>query len=189
MLRMPNPPSIQMKEFCRLFEFDERQVRFVLEQGFVPKGVEKTPSTGNRREFGPRQAFCLAITVLLKSSGLKTPAAAEIAETAVEGLRYIAQNFNWDGTFLPAYGWFETDHEYTLDVADGRFIRLQTTASPSKPMEQFGWTTIHAPRKKCPDPLALVMIRLDLTRIAGVLKTVAGWSCPHRDSRSSKPRS
>ncbi len=54
-----------MKEFCRLFEFDERQVRFVLEQGFVPKGIEKTPSTGDRREFGPRQAFCLAITVLL----------------------------------------------------------------------------------------------------------------------------
>ena len=93
---MPNPPSIQLKEFCRLFEFDERQVRFVLEQGFVPKGVEKTPSTGNRREFGPRQAFCLAITVLLKSAGLKTPTAAEIAETALRDCGISPQNFNWD---------------------------------------------------------------------------------------------
>jgi hypothetical protein len=182
---VPNPPTIQVKEICRLFDFDERQVRFILEQGFVPKGVERAPSTGNRREFGPGQAFCLVITVLLKGAGLKTPTAAEIAKAASEGLQQITQNFNWDRTFSPVSGWFETEYEYTLEVADGRCFRLQTTASPSKALEQFGWATLHPPRKKCPAPAALVTIRLDLKKIAAVFKTVDGWSCPHRKVRAT----
>ena len=72
--------TIQLKEFCRLFRVEDRQVRYILEAGHVPDGVRRAPSTGNRREFDPGQAFWLAIVVKLKQVGLKTPLAAEVAD-------------------------------------------------------------------------------------------------------------
>jgi hypothetical protein len=175
---MSAPRTIQLKEFCKLFEFDDRQVRFILERGFVPKGVEEKPSTGNRREFGPRHAFFLAIALHLRSAGMRTSAAAAIAETAVEGLPYFAKGLKW--TFLPAHGWFDTDDEYSLEIIDGRVIGLQTSAYSGEPCERVGWLTGGTRRKKNPEPVGLVTLRLDLKKIADVLSTVEGWSCPHR---------
>ena len=73
----------------------------MLEQGYVPKGVDISPNTGNRLEFGPGAAFWLAIVIKLKQAGMTTPLAAEVAERVVFGLRTLTQNLGWDWTFLP----------------------------------------------------------------------------------------
>jgi len=177
---MAHPPTIQLQQFCQLFDFPDRPVRFVLEQGFVPKGVDPHPATGNRREFGPRQAFWLAITMYLKSGGLKVPAAAVIADIAIEGIRGAAQNLSWDPTFLPFEGWFETGHRYFVDVAERQFIRLTTDAYPSREgLQELIWAPVdrrHMPPKNF---APCVFIRVDASAIARVLSKVDGWKCPH----------
>src|SRR5258708_2564978 len=125
---MSEPRTIQLKDFCELFGFEDRQARFVLEQGFVPKGVAERPSTGNRREFGPKHAYWLAMVLQLKNNGIKPPAAGKVADMASEGVRYITQNLSWDRTFRPFQGWFETEHEYFVDIGDLKYIRLLTDA-------------------------------------------------------------
>ena len=176
---MAELPTIQLKEFCKLFRFEDRQVRFVLEQGFVPRGVAQSPATGNRREFGPDHAFWLAIVLHLKQNGVKTPAAAEIAELAGEGVRYIAQTLGGDRTYWPAGGWLATDHQYYLDVGDRRFIRIETDACPSDILNQFGWRDMKRGRLAPADLQPLVVLRLDLTAISKVLSKVEGWKCPY----------
>jgi hypothetical protein len=181
---MPSTPTIQLKDFCKLFSFEDRQVRFVLEQGFVPEGVAQHPSTGNRREFGPRQAFWLAIVLQLKNNGIKTPTASRLANAASEGVRIVAQNLSWDWTFLPIEGWFETDHQYLLDIGDLKYIRLVTDANPSiQGLYEFPWQPIRS-RTQIFDLKPFVILRLDLTRIARVLAKVDGWFCPHRHDQS-----
>jgi hypothetical protein len=93
---MPSSPKIQLSEFCSLFDADDRQVRYIIEEGFVPNGVEHSPSAGNRREFGPGHAFWLAIVLKLKQTGLKTAPATDVADFANRGLRSVAQNLSWD---------------------------------------------------------------------------------------------
>lgn len=168
--------TIQLKEFCRLFGFPDRPVRFVLEQGYVPTGVDEHPSTGNRREFGPRQAFWLAIAVLLRSNGMKTRTAAEMAELTTEGLRILSQNLVWDAAFLPMSGWFQTEYQHYLDVGDLRYVRLVTNANPSfEGLFEFPWRSV----KKSGSLKGIapyVLLRVDLTKIAHVLSKVPGWN-------------
>ncbi len=174
---MSQPPTIQLKDFCKLFGFEDRQVRFILEQGFVPKGVAERPSTGNRREFGPSQAFWLAIAVLLKSNGLKTSTAVEIADITSKGIQMVAQNLSWEPTFLPMKGRFDTDHSWYLDIGDLKLMRIVTDANPSKSdLYEFDWQPVSG-RSKIHRGLApFVVLRLDLTQIARVLARVDGWS-------------
>ena len=173
---MTQPPTFQLKDFCKLFGFQDRQVRFVLEQGFVPQGVAQHPSTGNRREFRPLHAFWLAIVLHLKNSGMKTPAAAMVANMASEGVRIVTQNFNWDGKFLPLEGSFETEHQYFLDIGDLKYIRLVTDANPSHDgLYEFPWRPVKGQGKvHAYEPF--VILRLDLTHIARVLASVKGWT-------------
>jgi hypothetical protein len=178
---MSNPKTIQLRHFCDLFGFEQREVRFVLEQGFVPNGVERSPSTGNRREFAPAGAFWLAIAVLLRRNGLKTPVAAHISDAVTDGVRFITQNLNWDPTFLPLKGWFETDFEYALEIGDGQYMRMVTTGCPSQEGTSyaFDWAVIGR-RTQIKGVKPLVILRLDLTEISRVLSRVAGWKCPQR---------
>src|SRR3954467_11549557 len=167
---MSNPKTIKLRHFCDLFGFEQREVRFVLEQGFVPAGVERSPSTGNRREFAPASAFWLAIVVLLRRNGLKTSVAAHISDAATDGVRFITQNLSWDHTFLPLKGWFETDYEYTLEIGDRQYMRMVTTSCPSqegRPYE-FDWATIGR-RNPIKAVKPMVILRLDLTEISRVL--------------------
>ena len=174
-------PTIKLKDFCQLLEIEDRDVRYILEQGHVPKGVAERPMTGNHREFGPDQAFWLAIVLKLKHTGLKTPLAARVADFAARAVRATTQNLSWDRTFLPMTGWFESDHQYFVDVGDLTFIRLVTDAYPSREgLYAFPWSPVEGRRK--PDKIwtPFVILRLDITQIAKVLGKVDGWICPHR---------
>ena len=176
---MPQLTTIRLADFCRLFAVDDRQVRYILEEGHIPQGVERQPSTGNRREFGPGHAFWLAIVLKLKQTGLRTALAAEVADIANKVVRAAAQNFGWDPQFWPAGGYFVTKHRYFLDIGDLEFVQLTTDCYPSKVgLYECGWGPIKgrttAPLKIRP----FVNLRVDLARIAATLAQVEAWSHP-----------
>jgi hypothetical protein len=66
---------IKLGEFCQLFNFDLRQVRYLLKQGHVLAGAAQTPKTGSHRDFGPTQSLYMAIAMLLRQSRMATAAA------------------------------------------------------------------------------------------------------------------
>lgn len=172
--------TIQLREFCGLFQVKDREVRYILEEGYVPDGVRRAPSTGNRREFKPDQAFWLAIVLKLRHVGLRTPLAAKAADYATEGLRTVTQNLSWDWRFLPMKGWFDTEHQYYIDIGDLKFIRLLTDACPSKEgLYEFDWHPVEGKQKPVPNERPFVILRVDLVRIAEVLKKVDAWSRPN----------
>ncbi len=179
---MGKTPTIQLGDLCLLFDFPAREVRYLLERGFVPPGVDKSPSTGNRREFGPGAAFWLAIAVLLRRNGLNASAAAEVAGLATEGVRTISQNLSWDPGFLPLAGYFKTDHEYLLDIGDRAYVRILTDSCPSQTgLYQFGWRHLKSSSSLQLDVQPLVILRLDIRRIAEVLSRVEGWNKTRTD--------
>jgi hypothetical protein len=162
--------AIQLGEFCRRLNDTDRQVRYILEQGFVPRGVPEAPSTGNHRQFEPGHAFWLAMVVKLKQSGVKTPLAARIADRAMDELRRVTQNLSWEWSFDPRAGRFDTVHQYFVEVGDLKLIRFVTDANPSKDgLYFFPWFPITGRRKPVEEPQPFVVLRLDLTRIAKTL--------------------
>jgi hypothetical protein len=172
------PPTIRLGEFCELFEVTYRDVRYILEQGHVPAGVDRAPLTGNHREFAPGQAFWLAIVVKLKASGLKTPLAAKVADYALNLLRGVTQQLNWDFRFHPQQGWFDTEYQYHVEVGDLQWIRFVTDANPSHEGELLpsAWLPVAGRKKPPADLRPYVILRLDLTVIAATLKQFSAWA-------------
>jgi hypothetical protein len=173
--------KIQLGDLCELLDVDQREVRYILEQGHVPKGVEENPKTGNWREFGPDHAFWLAIVVKLKQAGMKMPLAAQIADVVKQGMLRMSQNLSWDPTFLPMRGWFETDHQHFVDIGDLEFIRLVTDANPShEGLYEFPWQPIARRGIFDTEFRPFVVHLIDITHIASLLAEVKGWKCPRR---------
>ena len=171
--------TIQLRDFCRLFRVPDRQVRYILEEGHVPDGVRHAPSTGNHREFDPGQAFWLGIVLKLKQFGLRTLLAAKASDYTTLALRGITQNLSWDWRFLPAQGWFDTEHQYFVEICDFDYIRLVTNACPSKEgIYQFDWHPVEGRHCAVQGVRPFVILRLDLVQIAEVLKKFEAWSHP-----------
>ena len=165
--------SIKLKELCRLLDVKERQASYVMERGFVPKGIEKTPDRGNHRYFRPHHAFWLGLLLKLKEHGIQTPLAATIATFSDEALRTLTQNLSWDWQFLPAQGKLDTEHEYYLDVGDMKHVRLATDANPSqkKRLWYTDWYPVQGPKRaKKKNIRPLVAVRIDLGKLALLLK-------------------
>jgi hypothetical protein len=159
--------TVKLRDICTALDVSDRDGRYVLERGFVPKGVRESPGSGDHREFSPYQAYWLGIVFKLKQSGLKTPLAANIADYADAAIRTTTQNLGWDWPFLPKAGRFDTEHKYYIDVADLKYIRLVTDACPdSSEQDCFDWHTITKPRRAVKDVFPCVLIRLDVALIA-----------------------
>lgn len=168
---MQRPKTIQLGEICRRLDVRERQARYVLEQGHVPKGVNRSPDSGTYRQFSPGQAFWLAILLKLKEADISTSRAAKIADYAEGGVRTLTQNLGWDWQFLPSAGRFDTEHDYFLEVGDIQCIRIGTDANPSKAgvLEYSDWHRIGKPGVPVKGFRPCVILRLDLARIAELL--------------------
>lgn len=168
---MKTSGTVQLGEICERLGVRERDARYVLEQGYIPKGVAKSPESGNYRQFGPGQAFWLAMVLKLKQCGIQTPLAAKIATYAEGALRTVTQNLGWEWTFLPAKGWFDTEHQYFVEIAELKYIRFGTDASPSRGgrIEYLSWHRIDKPGVPVNELRPCVVIRLDLSEIARLL--------------------
>ncbi len=168
---MTQQQTIQLGEICERLRVKERDARYVLEQGHVPHGVDESPASGTYRRFGPGQAFWLGMVLKLKQGGITTPLAAQIANYAQESLHTVTQRLGWEWRFLPLKGWFDSEHEYVVEVADLQYIRFGTDASPGSRgrMTYFSWHRIAEPGVPAEDLRPCVVLRLDLALIAGLL--------------------
>ena len=168
---MAQQPTVQLGEICLRLEVRERDARYVLEQGHIPKGVDGAPDSGNYRQFGPGQAFWLGMVLKLKAIGIQTPLAAKIANDAEESLRTVTQNLGWDWRFRPLAGSFDTAHQYYVDVGDLKYIRIVTDANPSRAgrLQEFPWRAAEVPHQATKNVHPCAVIRLDLTQIARLL--------------------
>lgn len=148
-----------------------RDVRYVLEQGVLPPGVEESPGRGEHRDLDAAQSFWLAIVLVLKRNGVRVPDARRVADFARQGVRGVTQNLNWEHPFEPFRGRLETQNQWYLDVGDLQYVRVVTTANPSiDGLFAFPWTDITT-RKSADAAAPIVTLRLDL---AGLARKMAG---------------
>lgn len=162
---------MKLAEFSQRLGVPYRQVRYVLEQGILPRGVQDNPGRGEHRDLAPAQAFWLGIVLMLKQNGVQAPMAGQIADFARQGVRGLTQNLRWEDTFEPFLGKFATSNEWFVDIGDLTWIRMATTAHPSRSgqLDEFPWTVI-ANRTEAPHATPVVIIRLDLARLAKLLE-------------------
>ncbi len=159
--------TIQLHEICEALDVRDRDARYVLERGFVPKGVYVKPASGTHRQFSGGQAYWLGLVLKLKATGIKTPLAAEIADYAARCIQTVTQNLGWEASFLPTQGRLETKNGYKVEIADLKFIRFGTDAGPStKGIEWFDWHLVKKPGKPIKDVQPYVVIAVDLAHLA-----------------------
>jgi hypothetical protein len=163
---------IHLGELCRRIGVPNRHARYVLEEGFLPEGVQAGPGHGNHRLLTPSQAFWIAIVLRLKASGVQAPLAARIAEYARQALRLVTREMYLEPHFAPFDGRLETERRWAVEVGDLRYVRLVTDAVPDGAggFQEFPWVEIgqhkHAPTGFDP----MFAIRVNLARIAEVLR-------------------
>jgi hypothetical protein len=161
---------MQIGELSARLDVSYRHLRYILEQGILPKGVDADPGRGEHRDLKPEQAFWMGIVIFLKQNGIRTPLAGKIADYSIEVLRTTGSAFGWDYRVNPYWGRFETDNQWYVDVGDLTYVRVATTANPRNEgvLEEGKWTIIGT--QKCvPDAKPIVIIRLDLTRLTHML--------------------
>jgi hypothetical protein len=155
---------VQLGDICRYFGFRERDASYVLEQGFVPAGVDRKPVSGNHRQFGPGQAFWLVMVLKLKAVGIKPSVAAKIADHIAELWRPATQNTNWQDAFEPSVK-SEDQSRYSVEVGDLTLIRFVREATPGGDREFVPWMTLGHGRFAVQDAEPFAIIQLDLSQI------------------------
>jgi hypothetical protein len=157
---------MRVSELSERLAVGYRDVRYVLEQGILPAGVDDSPGRGVHRDLSPAQAFWLAVVLVLKQTGIKVPVAGRVADFAKRAVKGAARNANWDYPFDPFAGEFDTDHEWWVDVGDLRHVRLVTTSNPSvRGPFAFDWVDMETNRA-AKEFAPTVMVRVDVTRLA-----------------------
>lgn len=170
---MAHESTIQLSDICKALRVGHRDVRYVLEQGFVPKGVYVKPASGNHRQFSGGQAYWLGLVLKLKAAGIKTPLAATIADYATRSIQTVTQNLGWEYTFLPTHGQLETKNGYKVEIADLKYIRFGTDTNPSKKgYVWFDWHLVKKPGEPIRDVQPYVVISVDLAFLARQLNKV-----------------
>jgi hypothetical protein len=160
---------MQVGELCQRLSVPYRHARYALERGILPRGVAENPGRGDHRQLDAAQAFWLGIVLMLKQSGVKTPLAGQIADFAREAVRGVSQHLNWERTFEPFLGRFETRHRWFVDIGDLQYVRLATTANPSHSgLYEFPWSAV-GKGKPAEGTVPVVILRLDLSRLAQLL--------------------
>jgi hypothetical protein len=143
----------------------------VLEEGYLPEGVERRPGRGNQRQLRIEQAYWLAIVLKLRETGIKTESAASLADYAKRGLSKVGVTMGWDKNFQPFKGKLNTDKNWYVDIGDRVFFRIVTDAGPTqkRALHAFDWTLGNS-TQPLPDVAPIAIIRIDLTRLAYILK-------------------
>ena len=159
---------MRVGDFATKLGVQYREVRYLLEQGILPHGVDESPGKGEHRDLDAAQAFWLAIVLKLKAVGIRAPIAGEIADFARKALQGVTQNLNWEHSFHPFRGRLQTDNEWYLELADMVAMRLVTSANPSdQGLYSSPWWRLG---KQSIDNLhPIVVIRVDLASVARLL--------------------
>jgi hypothetical protein len=165
---MKEGDTIQLGDLCRRIGVPVRMARYLTEQGLLPRGVDPAPERGHHRQLTAGQAYWLALTLMLKQSGVQAPAAAQVTAYAEETVKMVARNLNWDPWFNPFQGRLETEKSWFVEVADMKFIRIVVFPDPSGRRPEFPWSPLGV-RRNVTGVEPVVMIRIDLARLARLL--------------------
>ena len=162
---------MKMQELCERINVAPRQLKYLLEQGMIPPGVDPSPSTGHHRQLTLGQAFWLAVVLKLKQAGVAAPLASDITNYVKRHLRGITRNLNWDFQFSPFDGDLTSSFWWCVEIGDNEFIHLLTDGNPSRKgvVYEFPWYRIGG-NKEVLDPRPAACVRIDLTRIAEMLR-------------------
>jgi hypothetical protein len=161
---------MQVGELCERLGVPYREVRYVLERGILPRGVEEKPGRGLHRDLNAGQAFWLGLVLVLKQAGVTAPLAREIADYCRMHHRGVAQHEGWDWNFQPFSGKLQTEELWLVEIADGRYMRLATTANPShQGLYRFPWSEI-GKNKAIENVKPVTIITVDLSRLADLLR-------------------
>jgi hypothetical protein len=159
--------TLGLGDLCGRMGIPYRHARYVLERGVVPPGADLNPGKGEHRDFTGGQAFWLAVVLLAKSNGVRVPAAKQIAEFAEHVVQGAANSLNWDHGFAPFRGKFETKAKWFIEIGDMKYIRIVTTAYPSKPDETYElpWHLV-GKRAEAGPVKPIVFLKIDLSELA-----------------------
>jgi hypothetical protein len=95
--------------------------------------------------------------------------ARQITDFTWKAFRAIVRGGNWKLPFEMDSGGPATGHEWFVDIGDMTYIRIATTANPGvKGLFTFPWSPIGVD-KIAKDVTPLVLLRLDIGRLAWVL--------------------
>jgi hypothetical protein len=160
---------MRVAELAERLQVPYRDVRYVLEQGILPRGVEESPGRGEHRELSLPQAYWLAIVLLLKQFGMRTPGAGEFADLTRDTVRWYTQNLGYEHSFQPFIGQFETEYEWYVEIGDMKYFRVVSSVDDNMNNEiVWPWSDL-TKRKIVNSPKPLVVLRLDLTRLARLM--------------------
>lgn len=157
---------MQVAELARRLAVPYRDVRYALEQGILPPGVKARPGRGEHRDLTDEQAYWLAIVLVLKRNGVRTPLAGEIATFTREAVRYYTQNLGWEHGFQPFRGQFDTRYEWYVELGDLQYIRIRTSAETYGDEQTATEWFPTGMRQKATEVSPLVVLRLDLGALA-----------------------
>lgn len=164
---MGGEQTIQLRDICEALDVSDRDARYVLERGHVPKGVYVKPASGNHRQFSRGQAIWLGIILKLKANDISTPIGVKIADYALRCIQTVTQSLGWESTFLPSHGRLDTENSYKVEIADLTFIRFGTDAGPSTDgYEWFDWHLIEKPGVAVGNIIPYVLLSVDLAHIS-----------------------
>jgi DNA-binding transcriptional MerR regulator len=167
----------KLQEICSHVHIDYDGARYALARGILPPGIDPDPGRGRHRVFSQEQSLYLATALKLKEAGLTLPRIQEI----VPWTRKIQEwscNGGFEPNFAPLTGGLQTQHQWFLDIGDGRYVRLRTDANPSKRgIEATPWTNTTS-RQGAPDAKPLVIISLDIGEISRLLDSPDAANSP-----------
>ena len=161
---------LKLSEFCDRIQVDEREVRYALARGIIPKGIRKAPGRGRHRQFDARQSFWMSLVLRLKAAGIKTPLAGEIAKWS-ERVKGYAVNLGWDWKFSPFDGQLRTEKKWVLEVGDAKYVRILTDACPTRTttesLEATDWVRMTTKKiEASANPIVVVQVNLsELARL------------------------
>jgi len=163
---------MQIGELARRIDVDYRAIRYVLERRHADSWIRAPRGRGHHRDLNTGEAFAVALLVKLKQAGLTGPKAEQFVNDVAEAVRGVARRLSWDPRFNPFAGDLVTDREWLAEVGDQRAWRILTNANPSLGgrLEVFGWFAIAKRRRALPDFRPVVVVRLDLSRLAERLR-------------------
>ena len=154
-------------ELCKRIGAQTRDLRYILEQGYVPEGVEEAPDRGNHRDLNPRQALWLAVVLKLKASGLSTPHAVKLANQMKGWIDLSANDLSlgpYHNPFAPIVSGKATTY---IDVGDSLHLRLYYDPHEGVPPVTQPWTQGQNINNFQPDPFTI--IRVNISRLLELL--------------------
>lgn len=137
-----------------------RLLRYVVYHELMPTVDSTGGGKGLTRNFGPAEAFGIAVAAMLLTAGLKGGPVREVMAALV---RKQPRGFLRLPLLIRA---MQATGAVQLQVADGLYVRVRTVHEPTKPASDSGWVVLAGgePPAGNYDPTVVVVLNPTLAR-------------------------